>query len=100
MQVVSNAVRQLQHCVTERAALDCVELYQLESRNNATGGLCRTASKRLAAELGYQRKAETSLQDENCFKIFIVSGKLNSYISVYKIHFRQNFNIDIGASDL
>ena len=71
--MVSNAVRQLQHCVTERGALECVELFQLESRKNGAGGICRTANKRLAAELAYQRRAESSLQDENCFKVFIVS---------------------------
>lgn len=66
-------MRQLQHCVTERAALDCVALFTAEQKHNGAGGLCRTASKRAAAEMGYQRKAEQKLQDENCFKIFIVS---------------------------
>lgn len=73
LQVVSNAVRQLQFCVTERNALECFELYQLESRNHATGGLCSSASKRAAAELAYQRRAESSLQEEMYFKVFIVS---------------------------
>jgi paired amphipathic helix protein Sin3a len=66
-------VRQLQHCVTERGALDCVEMFQLEQKKSGAGGLCKTAQKRIAAELAYQRKAEASLQDENCFKVFIVS---------------------------
>lgn len=74
-QVVSNAVRQLQHCVTERGALECVELFHLEQKKSGAGGLCRTASRRLQAELAYQRKAEASLQDENCFKIYFVSHK-------------------------
>ncbi|XP_053677519.1 uncharacterized protein LOC128727615 [Anopheles nili] len=69
--VVQNAVRQLQHCVTERGAFDCVELFQAEQRRNGAGGLCRTANRRIAAELAYQRKAEAALQDENCFKIYI-----------------------------
>lgn len=73
LQVVSNAVRQLQHCVTERGALECVELFHTEQRKGGAGGLCRTANKRIAAELSYQRKAEASLQDENCFKVYIVS---------------------------
>ncbi|XP_052869994.1 uncharacterized protein LOC128275509 [Anopheles cruzii] len=67
--VVQNAVRQLQHCVTERGALECVDLFQ--NRKGTVGGLCRTANRRIAAELAYQRKAETSLQDENCYKIYI-----------------------------
>ncbi|KAG5673702.1 hypothetical protein PVAND_003725 [Polypedilum vanderplanki] len=69
--VVSNAVRQLQFCVTERNALECFELYQLESRNHGTGGLCSTAYKRTAAELAYQRKTETNLQEEMYFKVII-----------------------------
>ncbi|XP_062548914.1 paired amphipathic helix protein Sin3a isoform X2 [Armigeres subalbatus] len=69
--VVQNAVRQLQHCVTERGALECVELFQLEQRKGGAGGLCRTANRRVAQELAYQRKAEAALQDENCFKVYL-----------------------------
>ncbi|XP_058823423.1 paired amphipathic helix protein Sin3a isoform X2 [Topomyia yanbarensis] len=69
--VVQNAVRQLQHCVTERGALECVELFLLEQRKGGAGGLCRTANRRVANELAYQRKAEAALQDENCFKIYV-----------------------------
>ncbi|XP_070503686.1 paired amphipathic helix protein Sin3a isoform X1 [Chironomus tepperi] len=69
--VVSNAVRQLQFCVTERNALECFEIYQMESKNNATGGLCSTAYKRASAELAYQRRVESSLQEETYFKVFI-----------------------------
>ncbi|XP_062705105.1 paired amphipathic helix protein Sin3a isoform X2 [Aedes albopictus] len=69
--VVQNAVRQLQHCVTERGALECVELFQLEQRKGGAGGLCRTANRRVAHELAYQRKAEAALQDENCFKVYL-----------------------------
>lgn len=71
--VVSNAVRQLQQCVTERVALDCVGLFVQEQKKNATGGPCRTTSKRTAAEMAYQRRAEQSLHEENCFKVQIVS---------------------------
>lgn len=66
-------MRQLQHCVTERCALECVELYHSEQRKNGAGGFCKTANKRIAAELAYQRRAEASLHDENCFKMYIVS---------------------------
>ncbi|XP_017959431.1 uncharacterized protein LOC108653455 isoform X2 [Drosophila navojoa] len=69
--VVSNAVRQLQYCVTERAALDCVELYASEQRRNSTGGYCRDAHKSYDREMSYQRKAESILNEENCFKVFI-----------------------------
>ncbi|XP_017837186.1 paired amphipathic helix protein Sin3a isoform X3 [Drosophila busckii] len=69
--VVSNAVRQLQYCVTERAALDCVELYGVEQRRGSTGGNCRDAPKSFDREMSYQRKAESMLNEENCFKVFI-----------------------------
>lgn len=73
LQVVTNAVRQLQHCVTERGAIECVELFHQEQRKSSAGGYCKTANKRIAAELAYQRRAEAILQDENCFKVYIVS---------------------------
>lgn len=70
---MGNAVRQLQHCVTERGAIECVELFHQEQRKNSAGGYCKTAHKRVAMELAYQRRAEAILQDENCFKVYIVS---------------------------
>ncbi|XP_013119117.2 uncharacterized protein LOC106096081 isoform X2 [Stomoxys calcitrans] len=69
--VVSNAVRQLQNCVTERTALECVELYHHEQKKGAAGGLCRNAHKTFNAEMQYQHKAEEILHEENCFKIYI-----------------------------
>lgn len=48
-------------------------MYQGESKEHATGGLCSTAFKRAAAELAYQRRIESTLQEEMYFKIFIVS---------------------------
>ncbi|CAG9766340.1 unnamed protein product [Ceutorhynchus assimilis] len=69
--IVSYAVRQLQHCVTERTALSCTELYLKESKRNAAGGLCSTAHKRFYLEEAYQRAAEKVVQDDSCFKIYI-----------------------------
>ncbi|XP_072393755.1 paired amphipathic helix protein Sin3a [Diabrotica undecimpunctata] len=69
--VISNAVRQLQHCVTERTALACQELFLKESKKGGTGGLCAMAYKRVYQEMAYQRTAEKAVQEENCFKIFI-----------------------------
>lgn len=69
--VVSYAVRQLQHCVTERTALGCTELYLKESKKGAAGGPCSTAHKRVHTEMSYQRTAEKVVQEENCFKIYI-----------------------------
>ncbi|XP_044744116.1 paired amphipathic helix protein Sin3a isoform X2 [Coccinella septempunctata] len=68
--VVSNAVRQLQHCVSEKTAKACTDLFLSEQKKGATGGLCITAYKRAHAEFAYQRAAEKAVQDENCFKIF------------------------------
>lgn len=68
--VVSYAVRQLQHCVTEKTAKACTDLFLAEQKKGVTSGLCITAHKRAHAELGYQRAAEKAVQDENCFKIF------------------------------
>lgn len=79
MQVVQNAVRQLQHCVTELSALEAFDLYHQEQRKSGAGGFCKTASKRLAAELAYQRRVETNLNDENCFKVYIVSIHLRPF---------------------
>lgn len=30
--------------------------------------------------MAYQRKAETILQDENCFKVYIVSENKNNFV--------------------
>lgn len=71
--VVSNAVRQLQNCVTEKAALECVELFHNEQKYGTSVNLCSRASNNIAAERAYQKKAEELLHDENCFRIYIVS---------------------------
>ena len=73
LQVIGNAVRQLQYLVTDDSCVDCYELFQSESKNNATGGYCGTAADRQVAELLYQKKAEKLLADENCMKVFVVS---------------------------
>jgi len=67
---------QLQHLVSDPICQQCVELFQREQRqpkeSSGAGGLCATAYMRLGAELSYQRKAEKTMADENCFKIYIV----------------------------
>ncbi|XP_015185783.1 PREDICTED: paired amphipathic helix protein Sin3a isoform X2 [Polistes dominula] len=73
--VVTYAVRQLQHLVSDPICQQCMELFQREQRqpkeSSGAGGLCVTAYMRLGAELSYQRKAEKAMADENCFKIYI-----------------------------
>ena len=72
-QVVGNAVRQLQHLVTDEAAIECHEMFLSETKNKATGGFCSQAQDRQVAELIYQKRAEKLLADENCMKLFVVS---------------------------
>jgi len=69
--VIANAVRQLQHLVTDESSTDCWELYLSEKRTQGTGGEVATASKRHYNELLYQKKSEKLLADENCFKVVI-----------------------------
>lgn len=69
--IVSNAVRQLQHLVSDESCIECHDLFLKESKKSATGGMCETAHQRATAELGYQRKSEVAMTDENCFKIVI-----------------------------
>ena len=52
------------------------ELYQQEQGNLATGGSSATQHTRAAAEAAYQKKAESLLSDENCYKVVIVSRRL------------------------
>lgn len=56
--VITYSVRQLQHCVTERTAIACSELFIKEQKRGAAGGPCTTAYKRQHLELGYQRAGE------------------------------------------
>ncbi|KAJ8675395.1 hypothetical protein QAD02_011181 [Eretmocerus hayati] len=73
--VVTYAIRQLQHLVTDSVCQQCMEMYQRELRqpkeSTAAGGLCSTAYLRVANEVAYQRRAEKVMADENCFKIYI-----------------------------
>lgn len=54
--------------------MEVVDLFHQEQKKNGTGGYCRTANTRIAVEMAYQRRAEAILQDENCFKVYIVSS--------------------------
>ncbi len=72
LQVVGNAVRQLQHLVTDESCVECYDLFLAESKSNGTGGNCGSAAERQIAELIYQKKAEKLLADENCMKIILV----------------------------
>lgn len=80
--VVQYAVRQLQHCVTERTAIACTKLFHKEQKKGATGGPCATAHRRIHLEMAYQRAAEKAVQDENCFKIFIYKNSCRMTIEL------------------
>lgn len=89
----------MQHLVSDPICQQCTELFQREQRqskeNSGSGGLCATAYMRLGAELSYQRKAEKTMADENCFKIYIVSiSKISDLISNYI----SDFNVTIEYS--
>uniref|UniRef100_A0A224YVC1 Paired amphipathic helix protein Sin3a n=1 Tax=Rhipicephalus zambeziensis TaxID=60191 RepID=A0A224YVC1_9ACAR len=69
--VVQNAVRQLQHIVCDEACQRCTELFAEEQRAGGAGGACATAAHRAHLESSYQKKAEQSLVNDNCFKLVL-----------------------------
>ena len=79
--LVQNIVRQLQHISSEENCNKVTDLFHEEKKNNATGGRVATAQHRQLAENTYQKRAETALAEENCFKVMIVSFILtNNFI--------------------
>ena len=62
-------MRQLQHLVTDEAAIECYDMFLAESKNKATGGFCSQAQDRQVAELIYQKRAEKLLADEKTMTI-------------------------------
>lgn len=65
---------QLQHLVSDEPCTECQEIFSSEQKRGvAVGGPCSTAHQRTAAEVAYQRRAEQTLADENCFKVLLVS---------------------------
>ncbi|XP_015113100.1 paired amphipathic helix protein Sin3b isoform X4 [Diachasma alloeum] len=73
--VVSYAVRQLQHLVTDAPCQNCIDMFHREQRqpkeSSGAGGLCATAYLRVGAEVAYQRRAEAAMATENSYKIYI-----------------------------
>lgn len=70
--VVTYAVRQLQHLVSDDPCTECQEIFLSEQKRGlAVGGPCSTAHQRTAAEVAYQRRAEQTLAEENCFKVLL-----------------------------
>ncbi|XP_049777829.1 paired amphipathic helix protein Sin3a-like [Schistocerca cancellata] len=69
--VVTYAVRQLQHIVSDSTCQKCIELLRNEAKRDGAGGPCHTAAQRAAAEQMYQRRAERLMGDEVCYKVLI-----------------------------
>uniref|UniRef100_A0A8D2ZX68 SIN3 transcription regulator family member Aa n=1 Tax=Scophthalmus maximus TaxID=52904 RepID=A0A8D2ZX68_SCOMX len=75
--LIQSIVRQLQHIVSDEICIQVTDLYLAESADGASGGTASTQSSRSSAEAMYQRKAEQTMSDENCFKVNApVIGKL------------------------
>jgi len=68
--LIQNIVRQLHNLVTDDATMKLIDIYKEESLNQATGGQSVNATLRVAQEMAYQKKVETLLVEENCFKIY------------------------------
>ncbi|XP_029430673.1 paired amphipathic helix protein Sin3a [Rhinatrema bivittatum] len=73
--LIQSIVRQLQHIVSDEICVQVTDLYLLESNIGATGGLLATQASRTLTEAAYQRKAEQSMSDENCFKLMFIQSR-------------------------
>ncbi|XP_068710577.1 paired amphipathic helix protein Sin3a-like isoform X1 [Montipora foliosa] len=73
--LVQNIVRQLHNIVTDEICSQVTELYQQEQGNLATGGSSATQHTRAPGEAAYQKRAESLLSDENCYKVVIHKDK-------------------------
>ena len=67
---------QLHTIVTDDSCNQVTELYQQEQGNLATGGSSATQHTRAVSEAAYQKRSESLLSDENCYKVVIVSVTL------------------------
>jgi paired amphipathic helix protein Sin3a len=78
--VVHNCVRQLQYLVQDETSVSVKKLYNEETTGN--GGKCTNMSYAnvQANEIVYQKKAESLLSDENCYKI--ISYKNSSRLTI------------------
>ncbi|XP_054279983.1 paired amphipathic helix protein Sin3b isoform X2 [Macrosteles quadrilineatus] len=88
--VVIYSVRQLQHLVSDEPSSKCASLFLKANTRGGAGGSCVTAHQRSAAEASYQRKAETVLEHENCFKIIIYKIDCKLTIEILEIDVDEN----------
>ena len=71
--IVQNIVRQLQHLALDEGCIAVNDAYQEACKDGGTGGYCGTIHQRSDVEAVYQRKVEQILQEENCFRVSVVS---------------------------
>uniref|UniRef100_A0A146LA21 Paired amphipathic helix protein Sin3a n=3 Tax=Lygus hesperus TaxID=30085 RepID=A0A146LA21_LYGHE len=69
--IVTYAVRQLQHLVTEESCVECWDLHNTFRGKGGAGGPVMTADERAAVESCYMRAATSMLSNDNCYKIHI-----------------------------
>jgi len=80
--LIVNIVRQLHNLVTDDLSIQITDLFKQEQLNGGTGGPAATITARTQVEYGYQKKAETILVDENCFKILFHKEKSSCRVSI------------------
>ena len=95
--LVQNIVRQLQHISGEENCNKVTDYYHEEKKNSATGGRVATSQHRQLAENTYQKRAETALAEENCFKVMIVSLCFN-FCNHYTLVFVSTALHEAGVS--
>lgn len=83
VQVVTGAVRQLQHLVCDEPPAQCTSMFLTEAKRGGAGGPVASAHRRLPAEQAYQKRSERLLQDENCFKVYTVSITFVLHLQTY-----------------
>lgn len=97
LQVVTGAVRQLQHLVCDDPPAQCTSMFLAEAKRGGAGGPVASAHRRLAAEQAYQKRSERLLQDENCFKVYTVSSIADGdpYLYLYVSVSKKIYSCDI-----
>ncbi|XP_028417065.1 paired amphipathic helix protein Sin3a-like [Dendronephthya gigantea] len=93
--LVQNIVRQLQTIVVEETCVQVKELYQQEQTREGAGGNSATQVLRQEEEMSYQKKAETLLNDECCYKFIVHKDKTIITISIELIETEDTHSEDM-----
>lgn len=97
--LIQNIVRQLHNLVTDDVSLKIMEFYKEEKLNEATGGAAVTATARAGAEFAYQKRVETLLLDENCFKACVYKDKGVCKMSIELLPSEDDQSEDQGEAE-